>query len=143
MDKITGYKKIPHANKKTKAKILINSLEADVGDCCYFLTRYDKKIKFGTIMQTYPRESAVQVMESFDSKFHTVWEKNAAWEEKELKGQKWEKPHNYIRELPEENPNEEKSIKRISDVCNGKKKSTPRKRTKKTGGGVSKRTRRK
>jgi len=122
---------------------MIDSLKADIGDCCYFLTRNEKRIRFGTIVDTYPAESAVLVMESGDSKFFTIWEKNAAWNEIELKGQKWEQPHNYKRDIPEEKLNEKKSSKRISNVRDGKKKRSPRKRAKKNGGSVSKRTRRK
>ena len=122
---------------------MISSLEANIGDCCYFLTRNDKKIKFGTITATIPRESAVEVMDSVNSGFHTVWEKNAAWEEKELKGQKWEMPHNYKRDIPEDMLNEKKSSQRVGDVCNGPKKRSTRKRSQKNSRGVSKRTRRK
>lgn len=109
---------------------MICSIEATPGDCCYFFTRSDKKPKYGTITRTFPRESAVEVMEVIDGKYHVVWENNAAWDEKELKGQKWEKPHNYIRENYVEKTNEEKPSKRISNVRNGKKKRVRRTRAK-------------
>tara|TARA_Y100001973_G_C5162094_1_gene314088 strand:+ start:511 stop:921 length:411 start_codon:yes stop_codon:yes gene_type:complete len=110
---------------------MINSLEADIGDCCYFLLRGESKPKYGTITAVHPRESAVQVMESADSKFYIVWENNAAWEEKELKGQKWEKPHNYHRDIPED-PNEKKPDERKCDVHHRKKRKTNSQRSKKT-----------
>tara|TARA_R110001592_G_scaffold105620_1_gene297129 strand:- start:1681 stop:2055 length:375 start_codon:yes stop_codon:yes gene_type:complete len=123
---------------------MINSLEAKIGDCCYFLIRNEKAIKFGEIVNLYPRESAVQVIETRNAKYVCVWEKNAAWDEKELKGQKWELPHNYIREdIPKEISNEEEPSKRVSDVCDGKKKTTKRKRTKRKSPSVSKRASRK
>ena len=118
---------------------MINIMEANIGDCCYFILRNERKIKFGTIVRVIRRESAVQVMESIDSKFHVVWEKNASWEEKELKGQKWEKPHNYLRDIPEA-PNEEKLDERKRPVHNRKKRKSSTKRTKKTSKSVRKRS---
>jgi hypothetical protein len=95
-------------------------LKADVGDCCYFLLRNQSKIKLGTIVKVHAGESAVEVMESVDSKFHFVWENNAAWEESELKGKKWVKPHNYIRNIPKEISDEKKLIKRSGAIHNRK-----------------------
>ena len=109
---------------------MINSLEANVGDCCYFLIKNEKKIKFGTIVGLHLGESAVQVMEALDSKFHTIWEQNAAWEEKELKGKKWLKPHNYIRTVPQEIIDEKESNKRVSVVHNRTKPKRKSRRTK-------------
>ena len=122
---------------------MINSLEASIGDCCYYLSRNDKKIKFGTIVRVIKKESAVEVIEALNSRFEVVWEKNAAWDEKELKGQKWEKPHNYIRENYVEKPDEKKPSKRISDVRDGKTKRVRRSGTKAKSKRVSKRTNRK
>ena len=116
---------------------MINSLEANIGDCCFFLIRGNNKPKYGTIIAVHKGESAVQVMESVDSKFYVVWEKNAAWDEKELKGQKWEMPHNYKRNIPEEKTNETKPSKRISNVRNRKKTKPKRKRTKAKSKSVS------
>ena len=76
---------------------MICSLNASPGDCCYFLTQSDKKIKFGVIKKTIPDESAILVMEVNEARYNVVWEKNAAWKESELKGKKWLKPHNYKR----------------------------------------------
>ena len=110
---------------------MINSLEAKVGDCCYFLTRNDKKVKFGTIVRVIKRESAVEVIETLQSRYTVVWEKNAAWDEKELKGQKWEKPHNYHRDIPE--VSDEKELdKGISAVHNRTTKKRKSRRSKKT-----------
>ena len=110
---------------------MIDSLEAKVGDCCYFLTRNDKKVKFGTIVRVIKRESAVEVIETLQSRYTVVWEKNAAWDEKELKGQKWEKPHNYHRDIPE--VSDEKELdKGISTVHNRPKRKRKSRRTKKT-----------
>lgn len=123
---------------------MIKALEAKVGDCCYFLVKNEKAARFGEIIQIIARESAVQVMDSKDGKYMCVWEMNAAWDQKELKGQKWEKPHNYIREdIPKEISNEEEPSKRVSDVRDGKKKATKRKRTKRKSPSVSKRAGRK
>jgi hypothetical protein len=122
---------------------MISSLEAKPGDCCYFLTRCDKKPKYGTITKIIAKESAVEVMEIIDGKFHTVWEKNAAWDEKEIKGQKWQKPHNYIRKDYVEIPDEKEPVKRVSNVRNRKTKRTRRKGTATKGKSVSKRTNRK
>lgn len=123
---------------------MIKALEAKVGDCCYFLVQHEKAPKFGEIIEIIARESAVQVMDSKDGKYMCVWENNAAWDQKELKGQKWEKPHNYIREdIPKEISNEEEPSKRVSDVRDGKKKAAKRKRTKRKSPSVSKRVSRK
>ena len=110
---------------------MINSLEARIGDCCYFLERNSKKIKFGTIIGLIPRESAVEVTDAIDSRYQVVWEKNAAWEEKELKGQKWQMPHNYHRDLPEVS-NEKESDKGIGAVHNRPQKKRKSRRTKKS-----------
>jgi hypothetical protein len=119
---------------------MIKALEAKVGDCCYFLVRNESTPKFGEIIQILARESSVQIMDSKDGKYMCVWENNAAWDQKELKGQKWEKPHNYIREdIPMEISNEKEPSKRVSDVRDGKKKATKRKRTKRKSPSVSKR----
>ncbi len=118
-------------------------MQAKSGDCCYFLTRNDKKTKFGTITRTFPSESAVEVMEVIDGKYHVVWESNAAWNESELKGQKWEMPHNYKRDIPEDSTHEKKSPKRISNVRNRQKTKSKHKRPKKNSRGVSKRASRK
>ena len=123
---------------------MIKALEAKVGDCCYFLVKNEKSPRFGEIIQIIARESALQVMDSKDGKYMCVWENNAAWDQKELKGQKWEKPHNYIREdIPMEISNEKEPSKRVSDVRDGKKKATKRKRTKRKSPSVSKRASRK
>lgn len=118
---------------------MIDSLEAAIQDCCYFLLKNDNRIRFGTIVKTLPRESAVQIIDSQGGGYYVVWEKNAAWDEKELKGQKWEKPHNYIREIPKEILDEKEPSKRISDVRDGKKKTVKPKRTKEKSASVSKR----
>tara|TARA_B100001250_G_scaffold369542_1_gene353085 strand:- start:642 stop:1049 length:408 start_codon:yes stop_codon:yes gene_type:complete len=118
---------------------MINSMEANIGDCCYFLIRGINKPKYGTIVAVHKRESAVQVMEALDSKFYVIWEKNAAWDEKELKGQKWEMPHNYHRDIPED-PNEKELDERKRDVHHGKKTKPKIKRAKKRSSSVSKRT---
>ena len=55
---------------------------------------------------------------------------SSTWDEKELKGQIWQKPHNYIRIDYMEQSNEKKPSERISDVCNGKKKRVKRAGTK-------------
>ena len=118
---------------------MIDSMEAKPGDCCFFLLKGEAKPKYGTIISVHKRESAVQVMESMDSKFYTVWEQNAAWDEKELKGQKWKMPHNYHRDIAEE-PNEEKSDDRERDVHNRPKTKPKVKRAKKRSSSVSKRS---
>ena len=121
---------------------MICSIEANTGDCCYFFTRFDKKPKYGTITRTFPKESAVEIMEVIDGKYHVVWEKNAAWDEKELKGQKWQLPHNYIKENYVEKP-DEKPSERISDVRDRKKTKVRRSGTKAKSKRVSKRANRK
>ncbi len=114
---------------------MIDVMEAKVGDCCYFLLRNERKIKFGTIVRVIRRESCVAVTEVIDSKYHVVWQENAAWEEKELKGQKWKEPHNYHRDIPEvpheKSPNEGKRT-----VHNRTKRKNSTKRTKKTNKSV-------
>jgi hypothetical protein len=110
---------------------MINTLETKVGDCCYFLLQNDRKIRFGTIVKVIRRESAVSVTDSLEHRYHVVWEKNAAWEEKELKGQKWEKPHNYHRDIPE--VSDEKELdKGIGTVHNRTKRKRKSRRTKKS-----------
>ena len=109
---------------------MINTLEADVGDCCWFLIMGENKPKYGTITKVLASESAIMVMEELNAKFYVVWENNAAWNEKELKGQKWKKPHNYKRDIPEEPKDEKKPSKRISNVRHRTKRQTKRKRTK-------------
>lgn len=109
---------------------MISSLEASINDCCYFLLKNERLPRFGTIVKLIKNESAVQVIDSADGAYYVVWEQNAAWSEKELKGQKWEKPHNYIREISEETKNEEEPVKRVSNVRNRKKKTVKRKRSK-------------
>ena len=116
---------------------MIDSMEANVGDCCWFLLKGISTIKYGTILKVHKDESAVQVMESLDSKFYIVWEKNAAWNEKELKGQKWEKPHNYHRDIPED-PNAKESDERECDVHHRSKRKPKTKRPKKRNSSVSK-----
>ena len=118
---------------------MIDSMEANIGDCCYFLLKHTSQQKYGTIIGVYKGESAVQVMESVDSKFYVVWEKNAAWDEKELKGQKWEKPHNYLRDIPED-PNEEKPDEGKCDVHHRSKRKTKSKRPKRRNAVVRKRS---
>ena len=113
---------------------MIDSLEATPGDCCYFLVRNEKKIKFGTIVSTIPSESAVLVMESLDSKFFTIWEKNAAWEEKDLKQRKWQQPHNYKRIIAPGDLNEnKKSNDRVCTVRGGTKRKSKSRRVKRKG----------
>ena len=122
---------------------MIDSREASIDDCCYYLLRNEKRPRFGTIVRVIKRESAVVVVDAQSGGTYVVWEKNAAWDEKELKGQKWEKPHNYIREIPEGEQDEKEPAKRVSNVRDGKKKTTKRKRTKRKGTSVSKRSSRK
>ena len=116
-------------------------MEASIDDCCYYLLRNEKRPRFGTITKVIKRESAVVVVDAQSGATYVVWEKNAAWDEKELKGQKWEMPHNYIREIPEEDQDEKEPAKRVSNVRDGTKKTTKRKRTKRKSSVVSKRTR--
>lgn len=140
MDYTQGKEKIWYI---FKGEFMIDSLNAAKDDCCYFLLRNDNKIRFGTIVKVIANESAVVVVDGQEGGCYVVWEKNAAWDEKELKGQKWEKPHNYIREIPKENSDEKEPSERVSDVRDGKKKTTKRKRTKRKSTSVSKRTSRK
>jgi len=109
---------------------MIDSLETKIGDCCYFLLRNTKRVRHGTIVKVIRRESAIAITDSLESSYHVVWEKNAAWEEKELKGQNWEEPHNYHRDIPEV-PDENELDKGISPVHNRAKKKRKSRRAKK------------
>ena len=111
---------------------MISSLEAKVGDCCYYLVPFESKPRFGQILQTLPQESCVQVMDIHDSKYYMVWEQNASWDKAKLKGQKWKEPHNYHRDIKLEKTDNEKELdKRKRNVHNGPQKKRKRQRAKK------------
>ena len=99
---------------------MIDSLKANIGDCCYFLLQGRSKPRHGMITKIIANESAVQIMDMLEASTHAVWENNVAWEEKELKGKKWLKPHNYIRHIPKEIQDEKEPDKTISPVRNRK-----------------------
>jgi hypothetical protein len=116
---------------------MIDSMEANIGDCCYFLVPNERQPRSGTIVSIILNESAIQVMDPLRGGFYIVWENNAAWNEKELKGQKWEKPHNYLRDIPEDQ-NAKESDERECDVHHRPKRKPKTKRPKKRNSSVSK-----
>jgi hypothetical protein len=109
---------------------MINVTEAKINDCCYFLLPNERKPRFGTITSVFLNESGVQVLDPLNGGYYVVWEKNAAWDESELKGKKWEKPHNYHRDIPEI-IDEKKPDERKRNVHNRPKTKTKVKRTSK------------
>ena len=73
---------------------MISSIDANAGDCCWFLEKTGKK-KFGTIIKVYEIEYAVQVLTS-EGRYCVVSEVNAFWNEKIPRKNKFQDPVQYI-----------------------------------------------
>jgi hypothetical protein len=99
------------AKRKKKASVkkkfvpnMVKPDEISVGDVCYFVGS-DSSIRYGEVVALYPKDNlgpSIQMLDQVNGSYHVTLIRLAAWDQKSLKGKKWDIKADLKRYIDEE-----------------------------------------
>ena len=97
-------KKKTAAKKKPVTKNMVMADAVSVGDVCYFLSA-DSSIRMGEVIHLLLKDDtgpAIRVQCQVNGSYHAVPVRLAAWDQKSLKGMKWDVKPKFERVVDED-----------------------------------------